>query len=512
MGLMAYFRLARAGYVLAREGAFSLIDGSLSPSSGRVALSALRLIERRSVRKTGRVQRLNQALSRLGPTYVKFGQTLATRPDIVGADIASDLSGLQDALPPFDMALVQPIIDAELGVHAAKLSNISEPIAAASIAQVHKADLTHADGHIERVAVKILRPDIEKRFQRDLDSFYAGARLAEALVPPLRRMRPTSIVETLDRSAKLELDLRFEASAISEYTENLTDDQKFTCPDVRWDQTAQKVLTTNWMDGIPLKNLDELDAAGLDRKNLSALLLQGFLKQAIGNGYFHADMHPGNLFANATTGGIVAVDFGIMGRISMRERRFLAEVLYGFITRDYKRMAQLHIDIGYVPATQNVDDFAAALRTVGEPMQGRSARDISMAKVLGQLLAITEMFDMHARPELILLQKNMVLVEGVSRMLDPDLDIWTVSKPFVSEWIKEQAGPKGQIEALLGHGETIVKTLGKMPDLIGRAESVMQAHETELAHHRKNRPARTIFVFGVIAAVGAIAGYGFGQF
>lgn len=511
MGLMAYFRLARAGFVLAREGAFSLIDGAALPPSGRFALGALRLIERRSVRKTGRVERLNQALSRLGPTYVKFGQTLATRPDIVGADIASDLSGLQDALPPFDMDLVQPIIDAELGENAKKLSNISEPIAAASIAQVHKADLTHADGKVERVAVKILRPDIEHRFQRDLDSFFAGARLAEALVPPLRRMRPTQIVETLDRSAKLELDLRFEASAISEYTENLTEDQKFTCPDVRWDQTSKRILTTNWMDGIPLKNLDELDAAGLNRKNLSALLLQGFLKQAIGNGFFHADMHPGNLFANAKTGEIVAVDFGIMGRISMRERRFLAEVLYGFITRNYKRMAQLHIDIGYVPDTQNVDDFAAALRTVGEPMHGRSARDISMAKVLGQLLTITEMFEMDARPELVLLQKNMVLVEGVARMLDPDLDIWTVSKPFVSDWVKEQAGPKGQLDALLGHGETILKTFGKMPELIDRAETVMQAHEAELARHKNGRPTRTVLMFGLIATVGAIAGYILGQ-
>ena len=501
MGLGAYWRLLRAGYVLAREGAFSLVATDELPGSAKFALGLIRVVERRLVRKTGRIERLNRALNRLGPTYVKFGQTLATRPDIVGVDVADDLSALQDNMEPFDNKLVPELLKKALGGRAGDLLEVSESIAAASIAQVHKATLKSNDGTDEIVAVKLLRPGIEKRFRLDLESFFAGARLVEKLFPEMRRLRPTALVGVLERSSRLELDLRFEAASISEFSENTKDDPGFEVPVVKWEHTAQRVLTTSWVGGIPIRETEALDAANVDRKQLAAHLMQSFLRHAIRDGLFHADMHPGNLFADPKTGGVVAVDFGIMGRIGKTEQRFLAEILYGFITRNYARVAKLHFEIGYVPADQSVDEFALALRMIGEPMHGRKASEISMANVLGQLLAVTEIFQMKARPELILLQKNMVLVEGVGRMLDPELDIWSVSEPIVSTWIKRQAGPEGKFEQAKEQFEVLVKTVSEVPALVSRANSLLEFHETEMKRHQEKNGALFSWVLGGLAVL-----------
>src|SRR5690606_37160318 len=256
--------------------------------------------------------------------------TLATRPDIVGAQAAADLSGLQDRMPPFDPALVPGILNEALGAKAAALTEISPPVAAASIAQVHKAVL-RTPGEVPKVvAVKLLRPGVSERFHADTQALYAGARLAELFSPSSRRLQPTQVVATLDHSMRLELDLRLEAAAISEMAENIKDDEGFVIPQVQWDQVAQNVLTTTWVDGIPMRDHAAMDAAGIDRKALAAKLLQSFLRHAIRDGFFHADMHPGNLFADPRTGDVIAVDFGIMGRLGKRERRFLADILYGF--------------------------------------------------------------------------------------------------------------------------------------------------------------------------------------
>ncbi len=504
MGIAAYFRLVRAGYVLAREGAFSVVDPEALPPALRPAIAAARLIERPSVRRTGHVERLTRALNRLGPTYVKFGQTLATRPDIVGPEIARDLSALQDQMEPFDAALVPGILRAALGERAADLLDLSQPIAAASIAQVHQAMLVDRTGVRRRVAVKVLRPGVGDRFARDLDSYYAGAKFAERFMPRLRRLRPMDVVATLHRSARLELDLRLEAAAISEMAENTANDTGWRVPKVSWDHTAQNVLTTDWIDGIPIRELEALDAAGLDRRALATTLMQSFLRHAIRDGFFHADMHPGNLFADPKTGDVVAVDFGIMGRISRRERRFLADILYGFITRDYRMIAQRHFDIGYVPSTQSVDDFASALRAIGEPLHGRTASDISMARVLGQLFATTELFDMQTRPELILLQKNMVLVEGVARALDPDLDIWTVSEPVVGDWLRREAGPLGRLEELRDGLSAMGEAFSRVPRLLGRFEDLVAAHEKEMARRAAERPLPRWLIVALLA-VGLIA-------
>jgi ubiquinone biosynthesis protein len=476
MQLAAYFRLLRAGFILAREGALSIADNAALPPVMRAGIRLGRLFERPEVRRTGRVDRLTRALNRLGPTYVKFGQTLATRPDIVGPEIAADLSVLQDKMAPFDAALVPAILKSALGERAKDLVELSAPVAAASIAQVHRAVLVE-NGTRRDVAVKILRPGVPERFAADLEAYRAGAGLAERFAPALRRLRPLDMVATLERSARIELDLRLEAAAISQLGDNLKDDRGFVIPEVMWSHMAENVLTTSWVSGIPLNDLAALDAAGVNRKTLAANLLQSFLRQAVRDGYFHADLHPGNLFADPATSDIIAVDFGIMGRLTRKERRFLADVVYGFIKGDYMMIAKRHFDIGYVPQDQSVDEFALALRAIGAPLQGRRASEISMANVLGQLFTTTELFQMRARPELILLQKSMVLVEGVARSLDPDLDIWTLSEPVVSAWLKQAAGPLGRLEDLKEHLDVATATLGRLPVLADKAEALMDAEQ-----------------------------------
>ena len=505
MALGAYFRLMRAGWVLAREGALSIVDDTVMPSGLQLLIRTGRLIERRSAKGADRVERLTRALNRLGPTYVKFGQTLATRPDIVGAEVAQDLSVLQDKMEPFDSKLVPGLLAEALGSKAEELTDLSPPIAAASIAQVHKATLLASNGTRRTVAVKILRPGIKQRFRADLDSYYAGARLAEGLIKDLRRLRPRDVVKTLDRSAKLELDLRLEAAAISEFAGNTKDDPGFRVPEVSWDHTAETVLTTNWIDGIPIRDFAALEAAGLDRKELARTILQSFLRHAIRDGYFHADMHPGNLFADPRTGDVVAVDFGIMGRITRKERRFLAEVVYGFITRNYKGMAERHFEAGYVPAHQSVDDFALALRSIGEPLQGRKANDISMAKVLGQLFTTTELFDMQTRPELVLLQKSMVIVEGVARSLDPELDVWTISEPVVGDWVRREAGPLGRLDDLADRLRLAADTVSRLPAIAAKAEAALDDYEAEKhSPRRRNGRWMAVAAFWLLAIVAVL--------
>lgn len=505
MGLGTYFRLFRAGFVLAREGAFSLAEGQPIPPSAKALVGFARLIEKREVRKTGRVARLANALNRLGPTYVKLGQLLATRRDIVGPDVADDLAKLQDAMPPFDPALVPGLLDEALGDKAKSLTEISPPVAAASIAQVHRATLIHENGRKETVAIKLLRPGIEARFKRDLDGLYALARAAERIVPGAKRFRGRHVVDTLVRSAALEMDLRMEASAISEMADNIKDDPGFAVPAVHWGQSARAVLTTSWIEAIPVRETARIDAAKLSRPDLARALVRNFLRHAIRDGFFHADMHPGNLFADPGTGDIIAVDFGIMGRIGKREQRFLAEILYGFIRRDYDRIAALHIEIGYVPATHAIADFAQALRAIGEPLVGRAADEISMARVLGQLLDVTELFDMETRPELVLLQKNMVLVEGTARLLDPQFNMWEAAEPVVGEWVRRAVGPAGRAEMLLDEGQALLGAVRRLPQIAARAETVLANIEADQQRARTRDPLLSALKWGALLVLGLAA-------
>jgi ubiquinone biosynthesis protein len=459
-------RLADALFVFAREGVLAIPDASALPAPARALLRVARLFERRS--GAGGAVRLAAALTRLGPTYVKLGQFLATRPDLVGLTLSRDLETLQDKMPAFPQAMAEAEIAAAFGRPLTELFACLGPaVAAASIAQVHRAEIV-VDGTRRAVAVKVLRPHIEARFKADLEALRFGARCAETLSAEARRLRLCEIVDTLARGVTLELDFRLEAAAISEMAANIADDPDFRVPTVDWTRTAKTVLTLEWIDATPLSDRAALLARGYDLPGLGRALMQSFLRHALRDGFFHADLHPGNLFVDAA-GRLIAVDFGIMGRLGPKERRFLAEILYGFITRNYRRTAEVHFEAGYVPLHHSVESFAQALRAIGEPIHSRTAAEISMARVLTLLFEVTSLFDMQTRPELLLLQKTMVVVEGVARSLDPGLDMWATSDPVVRAWIERHLGPAGLIEdAARGAGE-IGRVLAAMPGLIVRA-------------------------------------------
>ncbi|MBX6426071.1 MAG: 2-polyprenylphenol 6-hydroxylase [Variibacter sp.] len=463
-------RLARAGFVFAREGVLGLADPNLLPLGLRGALRLARLLERRAAPE-GRA-RLAAALTRLGPSYVKLGQFLATRPDVVGLALARDLETLQDKLPPFPQAEAEAAVARALECKLTEcFASFGPAVAAASIAQVHRAEVMTPEGP-KAVAVKVLRPGVERRFRADLAAFFFAARLAERYSLEAQRLRLVDVVETLARSVAIEMDLRLEAAALSEMAENTRDDPDFRVPAVDWDRTARDVLTLEWVDGTPLSDRAALVAKGFDLEALACAVMQTFLRHALRDGFFHADMHPGNLFVD-DVGRIVAVDFGIMGRIGPKERRFLAEILYGFITRDYRRTAEVHFEAGYVPRHHSVESFAQAIRAIGEPIHNRTAEEISMARLLGLLFEVTGLFDMRTRPELLLLQKTMVVVEGVARSLHPKLDMWKTAEPVVSEWVNRHLGPVGRIRNAADGASELGRFLGNFPALLGRTAEVV---------------------------------------
>jgi len=463
-------RLTRAGYVFAREGVFSVVDTRPLPVPAKVALALGRLIERPNAKDGS--SRIAIALGKLGPSYVKLGQFLATRPDVVGTAIARDLESLQDKMPPFPQSEAEATVVGALDKPVdAAYASFGRAVAAASIAQVHRAEI--GEGEERRpVAVKILRPGVERRFKVDLDAFFFAARKAEALSAEAQRLRLIEVVATLARTVSLEMDFRLEAAALSEMAENTRDDPDFRVPTVDWDRTAREVLTLEWIDGTRLNDRAALEAKGYDLPALGRKVIQSFLRHALRDGFFHADMHPGNLFVD-DEGRLVAVDFGIMGRLGPKERRFLAEILFGFITRDYHRTAQVHFDAGYVPPHHSVDAFAQAIRAIGEPIHNRTAEDISMAKLLTLLFEVTGLFDMRTRPELLLLQKTMVVVEGVARSLDPKLDMWTTADPVVREWIARNLGPVGRLEGAVEGASQIGRFVGEVPSLLNRAGTML---------------------------------------
>ena len=463
-------RLGRAVFVLAREGVFSLVDPAVLPGSARAALRLGRLIERPS-RGTAQA-RLSTALTRLGPSYVKLGQFLATRPDVVGIALATDLERLQDQMPPFAQNEAEAAVAASLGQPiSAVFSNFGPAVAAASIAQVHRAAVAAA-GEARSVAVKVLRPGVEARFHADLRAFDYAARHAENLSAEARRLRLVEVVDTLRRSVMMEMDFRLEAAALSEMAENTRNDPDFRVPSVDWDRTSKEVLTLEWIDATPLSDRARLQAKGFDLPKLARALIQTFLRHALRDGFFHADMHPGNLFVDDKA-QLIAVDFGIMGRLGVKERLFLAEILHGFITRDYHRVAEVHFQAGYVPPQHSVDDFAQAIRAIGEPIHSRTAEEISMARLLTLLFEVTGLFDMRTRPELLLLQKTMVVVEGVARSLDPKLDMWSTAEPVVSEWMARHIGPAGKLESLSQGALELGRFVGEAPAMFTRGARLL---------------------------------------
>lgn len=463
-------RLARAAFVLAREGVFGIVDPSLVPPPGQIALRLARLVERRGA-KSG--PRLSRALERMGPAYLKLGQFLATRPDVVGLVLARDLESLQDRLPPFPQSEAEAAIATALERPIKQaFASFGPAVAAASIAQVHRGEVLR-DGVRQPVAVKVLRPNVASRFRRDLSDFFFVAHKAEIYSAEARRLRLVEVINTMSRSVSMEMDLRLEGAALSEMAENTRNDPDFRVPAVDWDRTAHNVLTLEWVDGIALSDHARLMQANIDLPDLGRKVIQSFLRHALRDGFFHADMHPGNLFLD-TEGRLVAVDFGIMGRLGVKERRFLAEILLGFITRDYRRVAEVHFEAGYVPSHHSVENFAQAIRAIGEPIHNRTAEEISMAKLLTLLLEVTGLFDMRTRPELILLQKTMVVVEGVARSFDPKLDIWKIAEPVVREWIERNLGPTGRLEGAVQGAGQLARVLSGLPTIASRAVAVLE--------------------------------------
>jgi len=469
---MGTLRLMRAGWVLAREGVIAGLPANGLTGAAATGHRVASALARRRSQKLDNAERMSKAIARLGPSYAKLGQFLATRPDVIGLDLALDLAHLQDRMESFPMKEAMARIEDSLGQPVSDLfEEIGEPVAAASIAQVHPATVRDADGVAHNVAVKVIRPGVRRRFARDLDAFFLFAELQEKHVPASRRLRPVAIAETLAQSTKIEMDLRLEAAALAELRENTQDDPGFRVPKVDWQRTGRDVLTLEWVDGIKMSEIDALRKAGHDLEKLADTVVQSFLRHAMRDGFFHADMHPGNLFVDPK-GDIVAVDLGIAGRIGLKERRFLAEILYGFIKRDFQRVARVHFEAGYVPPHHDVEAFAQAIRAIGEPIHGQPAETISMANLLTLLFEVTDIFDMQTRPELLLLQKTMVVVEGNARALNPRFNMWKASEPVVGEWIARNLGPA----AMLADARTGLESLGRLarslPELANRTEKL----------------------------------------
>ena len=418
-------------------------------------------------------QKLCEALQGMGTTFIKLGQFLATRPDIIGEEMAKDLERLQDKVPAFELYEAKKVIKKEIGEKQYQnIIEIGEPIAAASIAQVHFAKIKN-ENQEKQVAIKILRPDIEKLFNEELDALMLFAYIVENTISKAKRLKLVEVVYLLREITNIEMDLRFEAAAANELYENTKTDKGFNVPKIYWNYTTKKILTLDKVDGISIREQKRLEEHGVNLKQLAENLIQHFLKQAVRDGFFHGDMHQGNLFVDFK-GNIVPVDFGIMGRLDKNNRKFLAEILYGFIQRDYVKVAEVHFQAGLVPQNTSKDEFAQALRSVGEPIFGQSIKDISGGNLLAQLFEITEKFNMATQPPLLLLQKTMVVVEGVARKLYPETNIWEVSKPVLEDWLKNLKSPKSTINTALSTSAEIIKRIPDFPGLMDKAEYALK--------------------------------------
>ena len=456
-----FWRLLKWGRILARNGALLGIERSPASPAG--------------LRRIARLARLGAflpkqpdyagAFEKIGPAAIKLGQTLATRPDLVGEEAARDLLRLQDTLPALPFEKVRAAVEQSLGVPLETLfqSVDPHPVGAASVAQVHKAVTTEG----QTVAVKILRPGIEEKFISDIETYEWIAAHAAARGGELARLRPREVIATFKQWTLRELDLRREAASASELAAMMQAESGYLVPAIDWTRTSRRVMTLEWIDGIKLTDRDALAAAGVDLKATARTLVRAFLTQAITHGFFHADLHQGNLFV-LPDGRIAAIDFGIMGRIHRQARMWLAEILYGLITGNYRRVAEIHFDAQYVPSHHNIDEFTTALRAVGEPIRGVPVKDMSVGNMLDSLFAITREFDMQTQPHLLLLQKTMVMVEGVASTLDPDINMWDAAGPFVEDWLRDELGPEARLAETLVRG---VQTLASLPDLLRRIEA-----------------------------------------
>lgn len=449
-------RLLGIARTLARHDALFLLE---KLEVAYAVVLAARLLSRR--REKGRPgQRLARALQEAGPSFIKLGQALSTRSDLLGEELAADLSDLQDRLAPFSAAEARAAVEAEFGRPIAAMFSAfdDQAIAAASIAQVHFAVTTEG----REVAVKVLRPGIEAAFARDLDLFFWVAELIEATRPELRRLKPVASVKIMAESVTIEMDLRFEASAAMELAGNFTDDDTFNVPAVDWTRTGRRVLTTERIAGIPLDDREAVIAAGHDPEKVLSKASAAFFMQVFRDGFFHADLHAGNLFV-VNDGSVAAVDFGIMGRLDRRNRLHLGEMLLAFLNRDYRRAAEVHFEAGWVPSHRSLESFTQACRSIGEPIMDKPQNEISFARLLGQLFQITETFQMETQPQLLLLQKTLLAAEGTGRTLCPNANMWFMARPLIEDWIAEKMSAGNRVREAT---EEMAQAVKRLPQIL----------------------------------------------
>ena len=462
------------------------------PTGLQAAHTALSIFaKRRRGRSVG--ERLAKALERLGPAYVKVGQFLATRPDMIGVTVAQELGRLKDRLPPFPREVALDTINDELGGTEDLFGQISEAVAAASIAQVHQAIMPRK----RIVAIKVLRPNIERRLEKEMRALHFLAWWIEKISTRSRRLEPVQFIDTVSSAMERELDLRLEAGAAAEFKEVAEKDGYLTVPEIDWSRSAKRVMTLEWIDGVGLTDAKGLDKAGADRSELAIKITRGFLAAALDYGFFHADMHEGNLLYGKD-GKLWIVDFGIMGRIGHKERRYLAEILYGFHRRDYRRVAEVHHEAGYVPEKFTVEEFAQALRAIGEPIFGKTADGISMSRLLLQLFDVTHMFGMHLRPELVLLQKTMVQVEGVARGLDPKHDMWAASRPIVERWVERELGVEAVTKRGIDEAAHAFAAMRRLPHTLTALEAAARKVSIEAPREERKWYQMPAFWIGLI--------------
>lgn len=457
-------RLLHIAFVLARHDALFVLEET------RVAplIAGFTRLVRKPHKGQRKGERLAAALTELGPSFIKLGQALSTRSDLVGDEMAQDLASLQDRIPPFPTRIAKATIEEAFGATIESLFTHFDdtPIAAASIAQVHYA--TTKDGR--EVAVKILRPGIEQAFQRDIDLFHWLARLLEKNRPAARRMKPREMVATLAESVALELDLRYEAAACAELKENTKDDAGFYVPAVDWNLTSGRVLTSERIYGVPASDVETLRREGYDFDKIVENAARTFFHQVFRDGFFHADPHPGNVFI-LKDNSIAVVDFGIMGRMARKDRIFLAEVLHGFMVGDYQRVAEVHFSSGIVPPHKSKEHFAMACRAIASPILNKPLNEISVARLLAQLFAVSAQFEMQLQPQLLLLQKTMMLTEGVGRSFKPDANMWKLAEPYIADWAKKNLSARAEVKYAL---RQTAKRLRHLPEVLDTLEAALE--------------------------------------
>jgi len=507
-------RLLRIFLIASRYGLDQMILEH-EPAAGRVRAPLRLLVALQFWRnlEAPRAVRLRQALESLGPLFVKFGQVLSTRRDLLPTDIADELAKLQDQVPPFPSEQAMAELERAYGKHADQVfaSFTREPVASASVAQVHFATLF--DGR--EVAVKILRPGIERIIAHDLALLQIAAGLLERLWPDGRRLKPREVVGEFEKHLADELDLMREASNCSQLRRNFQDSPLLAVPEVHWDWCTHSVMVMERMRGTPVGQIDELRARGVDLKALSTAGVEIFFTQVFRDGFFHADMHPGNIFVvteGRHKGQYIALDFGIVGTLTDVDKNYLAQNFLAFFRRDYKRVALAHIESGWAPADTRVDEFESAIRAVCEPIFDKPLKDISIGRILLRLFQTSRRFNVEIQPQLVLLQKTLLNIEGLGRQLDPELDLWQTAKPFLERWMSEQVGWRGFVRSVRREAPNWAQLVPQLPRLVQQALTRPQptaavALQGELLRQRQRQNRLLAVIAGLLMVLVLLLAY-----